>query len=289
MPPPPARPPEMDQLIPFVQQNLFLALIFAGLTVALVVTEVRRLFRGYKTVSPNQLTELINRENALVRDLRGQSDFEKGHILGSRHLLPSQVDPESKLLAKAKEAPVVLVCAMGVSAGGVAEKLVKAGYRRVAVLDGGINAWTGAGPPPANGRGRAGPPGPQRAIIPPFPRIYPGVAEMAEQNNGAAGAEQQAQFTIQKIYVKDVSFEVPGAPQAFSETGQPQLDLNLNQKVARVSDDLFEVVLGVTLTCKVGEKTIYLAEVAQTGLFQLAGFDDRTLDMMLGTYCPNVL
>ncbi|HLU12474.1 MAG TPA: protein-export chaperone SecB [Arenimonas sp.] len=112
---------------------------------------------------------------------------------------------------------------------------------------------------------------------------------MAEQNNGAAGAEQQAQFTIQKIYVKDVSFEVPGAPQAFSETGQPQLDLNLNQKVARVSDDLFEVVLGVTLTCKVGEKTIYLAEVAQAGLFQLAGFDDRTLDMMLGTYCPNVL
>ncbi|HLU12473.1 MAG TPA: rhodanese-like domain-containing protein [Arenimonas sp.] len=143
----------MDQLIPFVQQNLFLALIFAGLTVALVVTEVRRLFRGYKTVSPNQLTELINRENALVLDLRGQSDFEKGHILGSRHLLPSQVDPESKLLAKAKEAPVVLVCAMGVSAGGVAEKLVKAGYRRVAVLDGGINAWTGAGLPLAKGRG----------------------------------------------------------------------------------------------------------------------------------------
>lgn len=143
----------MDQLIPFVQQNLFLALIFAGLTVALVVTEVRRLFRGYKTVSPNQLTELINRENALVLDLRGQSDFEKGHILGSRHLLPSQVDPESKLLAKAKEAPVVLVCAMGVSAGVVAEKLVKAGYRRVAVLDGGINAWTGAGLPLAKGRG----------------------------------------------------------------------------------------------------------------------------------------
>lgn len=143
----------MDQLIPFVQQNLFLALIFAGLTVALVVTEVRRLFRGYKTVSPNQLTELINRENALVLDLRGQSDFEKGHILGSRHLLPSQVDPESKLLTKAKEAPVVLVCAMGVSAGGVAEKLVKAGYRRVAVLDGGINAWTGAGLPLAKGRG----------------------------------------------------------------------------------------------------------------------------------------
>ena len=111
---------------------------------------------------------------------------------------------------------------------------------------------------------------------------------MAEQNNGAAGAEQ-AQFTIQKIYVKDVSFEVPGAPQIFNEPGQPQLELNLNQKVARAADTVFEVVLGITLTCKVGEKTIYLAEVEQAGLFGLAGFDERTLDMMLGTYCPNVL
>jgi preprotein translocase subunit SecB len=111
---------------------------------------------------------------------------------------------------------------------------------------------------------------------------------MAEQNNGAA-AEQQAQFTIQKIYVKDVSFEVPNSPQIFNEPGQPQLELNLNQKVARVADGLFEVVLAVTVTCKLADKTVYLAEVHQAGLFGLGGFDDRTLDMMLGTYCPNVL
>lgn len=115
---------------------------------------------------------------------------------------------------------------------------------------------------------------------------------MAEQNNGTAAAaadQQQAQFTIQKIYVKDVSFEVPNAPQVFNEPGQPQLELNLNQKVARVGEGLFEVVLHVTVTCKLAEKTVYLAEVQQAGLFALAGFDDRTLDMMLGTYCPNVL
>ena len=111
---------------------------------------------------------------------------------------------------------------------------------------------------------------------------------MAEQNNGAVGADQ-AQFSIQKIYVKDVSFEVPGAPQVFNEPGQPQLELNLNQKVGRVGEGLFEVVLGITLTCKLAEKTVYLAEIEQAGLFALAGFDDRTLDMMLGTYCPNVL
>ncbi|HEU0154180.1 MAG TPA: protein-export chaperone SecB [Arenimonas sp.] len=111
---------------------------------------------------------------------------------------------------------------------------------------------------------------------------------MAEQNNGAAGADQ-AQFTIQKIYVKDVSFEVPNAPQVFNEQGQPNLELNLNQKVGRVGDGVYEVALGITLTCKIEDKTVYLAEIEQAGLFGLSGFDERTLDMMLGTYCPNVL
>ena len=65
--------------------------------------------------------------------------------------------------------------------------------------------------------------------------------------------------------------------------------MNLNQKVARIGEEMFEVVLGVTLTCTLAEKTVYLAEVQQAGVFGLAGFDERTLDMMLGTYCPNVL
>lgn len=107
----------------------------------------------------------------------------------------------------------------------------------------------------------------------------------------AAGADAapQAQFTVEKIYVKDVSFEAPNAPHIFNEQGQPQLNMNLNQKVARLNDTLFEVVLGITLTCTLGDKTVYLVEVEQAGIFGLAGFDERTLDMMLGTYCPNVL
>lgn len=142
----------MDSLPTFIQQNLMLSLVLAGLTLALVVTEVMRLFRGFKGVSPAQLTELINRENALVVDLRGLGDFEKGHIIGSRHMLPSQVDPEGKLLAKAKETPVVLVCAVGVTASATAQKLVKAGFKKVSVLDGGIGAWTGASLPLAKGK-----------------------------------------------------------------------------------------------------------------------------------------
>jgi len=112
-----------------------------------------------------------------------------------------------------------------------------------------------------------------------------------EALNGAAAPTHAAgpQFTVEKIYVKDVSFEVPGAPQIFSETTQPQLQMNLNQRVQRVADNAFEVVLGVTLTCTAADKTAYLAEVQQAGIFGLNGFDESTLDAMLGTHCPNIL
>ena len=96
-------------------------------------------------------------------------------------------------------------------------------------------------------------------------------------------------FSVEKIYVKDVSFEVPGAPAVFNDPGQPQLQLNLNQKVQRLRENTFEVVLGITLTCTVSDKTAYLAEVQQAGVFALGGFDDTTLDGMLGTHCPNIL
>ena len=108
------------------------------------------------------------------------------------------------------------------------------------------------------------------------------VANGAAENNGPT-------FAVEKIYVQDVSFEAPGAPQVFTEQGQPNLEMNLNQRVQRVADNLFEVELGVTLSCKLAEKTIYLVEVRQAGLFGLGGFDDQTLDAMLGVHCPNIL
>ena len=103
------------------------------------------------------------------------------------------------------------------------------------------------------------------------------------------GQSIQPQLTLQKIYVKDVSFEAPGTPQVFNETGQPQLQMNLNQRVQKLSDTAYEVVLGVTLTCTIADKTAYLAEVQQAGVFGLVGFDEMTLDVMLGTHCPNAL
>lgn len=117
-----------------------------------------------------------------------------------------------------------------------------------------------------------------------------------EATNGAAGPElvnpetaTGAQFNVQKIYLKNVSFEVPNAPAVFQEQAQPQLQLNLNQKVARFEDNVYEVVLTITLTCTINEKTAYLAEVEQAGIFGLGGFDEAGLDMMLGSHCPNVL
>ncbi|RPE80234.1 protein-export chaperone SecB [Vulcaniibacterium tengchongense] len=112
-----------------------------------------------------------------------------------------------------------------------------------------------------------------------------------ETANGAAAPAETAgpAFTVEKIYVKDVSFEVPGAPAVFNEQAQPQLQMNLNQSVQRLNENVFEVVLGITLTCSIGDKSVYLAEVKQAGVFGLAGFDVQTLDAMLGTHCPNIL
>lgn len=112
---------------------------------------------------------------------------------------------------------------------------------------------------------------------------------MTETTAGALDAANAAQFNIQKIYVKDVSFEAPNAPMVFNEAGNPDLNLNLSQKVAKLAEGVFEVVLGINLTCKVGDKTVYIVELEQAGIFGLVGFDERNLDFMLGTYCPNVL
>jgi preprotein translocase subunit SecB len=97
------------------------------------------------------------------------------------------------------------------------------------------------------------------------------------------------QLTLQKIYVKDSSFEAPNAPQVFGEQGQPQIQLNLAQKVTNFAENMYEVTLSVTVTCKIGDKTAYLAEVQQAGIFGLMGFDAANLEGVLATYCPHTL
>lgn len=111
-----------------------------------------------------------------------------------------------------------------------------------------------------------------------------------EISNGTAGtADAGAQLSLQKVYIKDVSFEVPGAPQIFQEQGQPQIQLNLSQQIGALTENVYEVVLTVTVTCKLADKTAYLAEVQQAGVFGMSGFDNQNRDAVLATYCPNVL
>lgn len=113
-----------------------------------------------------------------------------------------------------------------------------------------------------------------------------------ETANGAAqpaAAAAQPQLNLQQMYVKDASFEAPGAPQIFQEQGQPQLQLNLGQKVATLAEGVYEVVLSATVTCTINEKTAYLAEAHQAAVFSLNGFDQQNLEGVLATYCPNVL
>jgi preprotein translocase subunit SecB len=98
-----------------------------------------------------------------------------------------------------------------------------------------------------------------------------------------------AQFQIQKLYAKDVSFECPNAPQIFQEAGQADVKMSLAQRVDDLGENLHEVVLTVTVTATIDEKTAYLAEVAQAGIFMMSGFNEQTAHAVMNTMCPNTL
>ncbi len=106
-------------------------------------------------------------------------------------------------------------------------------------------------------------------------------------------AEEQTtpekQFSIQKIYTKDMSFETPNTPKIFTEKWEPMVDFNLGSNVQPLENGLYEVALTVTITVKSDDKTAYLVEINQAGIFTLIGFSDEELSPMLGSFCPNIL
>lgn len=141
-----------ETLQAFAGRHPLLSLALLGLTLAILYNEFSQLFRGFKGLRPAELTALMNRDNALVVDLRPMADFDKGHIPGSKNVQISQFDPENKQLAAARALPVVAVCKSGQTAADAAKRLKKAGFERVYVLDGGIGAWQQADLPLAKGR-----------------------------------------------------------------------------------------------------------------------------------------
>lgn len=102
-------------------------------------------------------------------------------------------------------------------------------------------------------------------------------------------SQNDKQFALQKIYVKDLSFETPNSPAIFTEKWEPSVNIELNTNGKALAADVHEVILGITVTAKVGEKVAYLCEVHQAGIFTIKGFEEQELGPMLGSYCPNVL
>jgi len=99
----------------------------------------------------------------------------------------------------------------------------------------------------------------------------------------------QPVFTIEKIYVKDLSLEIPGAPQVFLDRDQPEIEIGFHTAGNGLDEGVFEVVLTVTVTAKAGEKTLFLVEAAQAGIFQIRNVPATELEPVLGIACPNVL
>lgn len=99
----------------------------------------------------------------------------------------------------------------------------------------------------------------------------------------------QPQFAIQRIYLKDLSFETPHTPAVFTTQGEASVNVDLNSSATRLDDSVYEVVLSLTVTSKIADKVAYLVEVKQAGIFTLSGFNEADLNGMLHSYCPNIL
>jgi preprotein translocase subunit SecB len=113
---------------------------------------------------------------------------------------------------------------------------------------------------------------------------------MSEQPQQPNGQAEQAIFSIEKIYAKDMSLEVPSAPAIFLSSEQPQIEVKIHNEATVVEQGaLYEVVLTATVTAKVTDRTVFLVEVAQAGLFHIRNLPPQDLDAVLGILCPTTL
>ncbi|MBI5438503.1 MAG: protein-export chaperone SecB [Nitrosomonadales bacterium] len=99
----------------------------------------------------------------------------------------------------------------------------------------------------------------------------------------------QPVFNIEKIYVKDISLEIPHAPQIFLERENPQIDVQLSTQTATIEADVYEVVITNTVTAKIGEKVMFLIEAKQAGIFRLSNLSKEDMEPVLAVMCPNIL
>ncbi|XOV79795.1 MAG: rhodanese-like domain-containing protein [Aestuariibacter sp.] len=138
----------MQQFIEFIGNHPYLATIWLVLFFWLVFSYINTFLSPVKDIGTHDATLLMNKQDAQVVDIRPAAEYKKGHILGAKQLTQEQVNKsEFKLLEKHKNKPIIVVCAMGMTARKAAMQLLKAGFPQVTVLKGGMNAWSGAGLP----------------------------------------------------------------------------------------------------------------------------------------------
>ena len=118
---------------------------------------------------------------------------------------------------------------------------------------------------------------------------------MAKDNKTAADdapatdTSAQPGFAIEKLYVKDVSLEIPNAPQIFTDRTAPQVSVELGNAAQKLDDGIYEVAIKVTLTSKIADKVAFLVEITQAGIFGIRNVPDDNMEMILAITCPNIL
>ena len=101
--------------------------------------------------------------------------------------------------------------------------------------------------------------------------------------------EEEQNFSIARIYTKDLSLESPRAPQIFEKQWNPKLGLEVDVLNEKLNDTLYEVILKLGVTVKTDDEVAFLVEIQQAGVFVLRGFDEQTMEHILGSMCPNIL
>jgi preprotein translocase subunit SecB len=112
---------------------------------------------------------------------------------------------------------------------------------------------------------------------------------MTDQQNNVAAEEDGPQFSLQRIYVRDLSFEAPKSPAIFRQEWAPAVSLDLNTRQKQLEGDFYEVVLTLSVTVNTGDEVAFIVEVQQAGIFLIKGLDAASLSHTLGAFCPNLL
>lgn len=138
----------MAQFVEFVGNHYILSLLWVGLCVAVLVSWIKSMLSPIKAISPQQLTQLVNREDGIVVDIRNKAEYEKGHIAGALHLAMDKIQKKDFAVLENKQSnPIIMVCNAGMSSGGASSTLFKSGFTNVSLLQGGMNTWIGASLP----------------------------------------------------------------------------------------------------------------------------------------------